>query len=102
MTREESKNEMYFAIDDDSYTSSDMIIDKIYDYFEKEKQQLIKGQNLLIKAHEGYIEDVMNRTCGNCICWDSVEFSVLKTMSYCRFLNVGTKNTFGCNEWESR
>ena len=75
MTREEAKEEF----NNYGYTISEQnkIIDKIYD-------------------------DIESRTCENCICWDSVEFSALKTISYCRFLNVGTKNTFGCNEWESR
>lgn len=97
MTREESKNEMYFAIDDDSYTISDMIIDKIYDYFEKEKQQLIKGQNLLIKAHEGYIEDVMNRTCGNCK-WCKDKVCCNDESPLCADF---VSEDFGCNRWES-
>lgn len=75
MTREEAKKE--WANTHPLDLDLDSVIDVIYDELEA-------------------------RTCENCICWDSVEFSVLKTMSYCRFLNVGTKNTFGCNKWESK
>ena len=48
------------------------------------------------------IEELENRSCDSCICWDNVENSKLKTISYCRFLNTGTKNSFYCNEWENK
>ena len=48
------------------------------------------------------LEELENRSCDSCICWDSVENSKLKTISYCRFLNTGTKNSFYCNEWENK
>ena len=48
------------------------------------------------------LEALDNRSCMNCICWDSVDNSKLKTISYCRFLNTGTKNIFYCNEYEPK
>lgn len=48
------------------------------------------------------LEALQSRSCEGCKCWDSVEFSIIKTLSYCRFLNTGTKNTFYCSEFEAK
>lgn len=48
------------------------------------------------------LEELNNRSCESCKCWDSVENSKLKTISFCRFLNTGTKNSFDCSEYEKK
>ena len=48
------------------------------------------------------LKSIQSRSCEGCKCWDSVEFSIIKTLSYCRFLNTGTKNTFYCSEFEAK
>ena len=65
-------------------------------------QEVVKD---LVELNEAIaeLEEFMNiNTCSTCKCWDSVELSKIKTISYCRFLNVGTKHTFYCNEYEAR
>lgn len=76
-----------------NYTSSyqkeinDKFLDELFDEIEK----LIQGQDLLIKAHEDYIEEVGNRTCETCKYWDG---------DYCNKINI-TIDIGGCGDyWE--
>lgn len=64
-----------------------------------EKDEALDIERLLFKNK---FKELNNRSCMNCICWDSVDNSKLKTISYCRFLNAGTKNIFYCNEYEPK
>jgi predicted metallo-beta-lactamase superfamily hydrolase len=86
------------------------IVDKIYDHFEplekmynilkQQKEDLIEGQEILIKAHERTIEDYMNRTCESCRHFQNKINEEEITCNYhCGFYPIKYKH---CGCWESK
>lgn len=77
-----------FNIDNKCFSKTYDIVDYLVKDFKKEKKLI----------HEFY----NSKKCKNCICWDSVEKSKIKTISYCRQLNTGTNEDFYCKEFEEK
>ena len=82
----------------DIYNEAILELQVIQDIIE-EKDEIIEADRIIFKSK---LQELENRSCDSCICWDNVENSKLKTISYCRFLSTGTKNSFYCNEWENK
>jgi hypothetical protein len=101
------------------YTDLTDVISEIYDYFEplekmynilkQQKEDLIEGQEILIKAHERTIEDYMSRTCESCK-YLEVQSGVQPDGMYWQKINCTKGNVYdewdyeivSCLEWESK
>jgi hypothetical protein len=88
-------------------------IDEIYDHFEplekmynilkQQKEDLIEGQEILIKAHDKTIEDYMSRTCESCkFNYECDVVGLICDNKDSKLYPCEVDNTVCCNLWESK
>jgi hypothetical protein len=84
----------------DARTEDFKPLEKMYNILKQQKEDLIEGQEILIKAHDKTIEDYMSRTCESCRHFQNKINEEEITCNYhCVFYPIKYKH---CGYWESK